>query len=378
MARDFIVPRRVVTGSGSIKELAKYIDGFGEKALIVCGASAEKLGRLKLVTGILSKKSLDYAVFSGIHNRATIEMAKEAYGIYSKEKCDYIIGIGGGNALDIMKAVAFMDSNSGEITGHAGAEITAVKARMIAIPTTAGTGSEVTGYAQVSDVLLKGEALVPELAIVDASFTYTLPPKTTADTGLDALTHAIEAYTSKDAQPLSDTLALSAIKRIFSYLPLAYRDGSNEAARREMSIAAVEAGMAYNNSSETLVQGMSGPMGATFNISHGISNAILISACMEYARDGARSRFADMARAIGAARDTDSEESAADRFLSEIRRICDICQVPTIEDLGISKDRFMAQVDKMAKAAMNSGSPQNTRREVDEDTLRNLYCKLCK
>ncbi len=382
MVNQFIVPGKIISGKGALSQIGDYIEGYGQKALIICDQIAEKLGKVRIITDALDEKKIGHAIYDDFLGEPTNVMIEDALSIYRREKCDFLIGIGGGSALDIMKAVAAMDVNEGKISDYMGKEIAGIKAKMIAIPTTAGTGSEATQFTIISDVdsgvkmLLKGKELMPDLAIIDPELTITLPPKMTASTGLDALTHAVEAYTSKKAQPLTDTLAISAIKRIFHYLPLSYMDGSNEVARTEMSIAALEAGMAFNNSSVTLVHGMSRPIGALFHVPHGISNAMLLNVCLGYAKDGAKSRFADMARAIGAARDTDSEDAAADHFMAEVKKICDICKIPTLEGYGIPKDEFMAKIDKMAADAMASGSPSNTRRELDETVLKDLYRKL--
>ena len=382
MVNQFIVPGKIISGKGALSQIGDYIEGYGQKALIVCDQITEKLGKVRIITDVLDEKKIGHAIYDDFLGEPTNVMIEDALSIYRREKCDFLIGIGGGSALDIMKAVAAMDVNEGKISDYMGKEIAGIMAKMIAIPSTAGTGSEATQFTIISDVdsgvkmLLKGKELMPDLAIIDPELTITLPPKMTASTGLDALTHAVEAYTSKKAQPLTDTLAISAIKRIFHYLPLSYMDGSNEVARTEMSIAALEAGMAFNNSSVTLVHGMSRPIGALFHVPHGISNAMLLNVCLGYAKDGAKSRFADMARAIGAARDTDSEDAAADHFMAEVKKICDICKIPTLEGYGIPKYEFMAKIDKMAADAMASGSPSNTRRELDETVLKDLYRKL--
>lgn len=173
---------------------------------------------------------------------------------------------------------------------------------MVAIPTTSGTGSEATQLSIITNtekdikMLLKGAVLMPDIAIDDPAFTLTAPKSVTAATGLDALCHASEAYTSRKSQPLTDEFAISAIKKIFKYLPICYNDGSNVEARAQMSLAAFEAGVAFNNASVTVIHGMSRPIGALFHVPHGISNAMLLSACFSYVYDGAYGRFADMAR----------------------------------------------------------------------------------
>ena len=197
-----------------------------------------------------------------------------------------------------------------------------------------------------------------------------------ASTGLDALTHAVEAYTSKQAQPLTDALALSAVKRIFKYLPIAYADGENETARYEMSIAALEAGICINNSSVTIVHGMSRPIGALFHVPHGLSNAMLLCKCMDFAKDGAAERFAQLSRAVGTADAADSDETAADKFIDGLFDICRKCEVPTIADYGIDIDKFIAAIPQMTADALASGSPANTRKSVGADDISAIYKAL--
>ena len=295
-----------------------------------------------------------------------------------------MIGVGGGSPLDTVKAVAMMSVCEGEITDYMGVNVEAELPPMAAIPTTAGTGSETTQFTIITDtksgvkMLLKGSSLLPDLAIVDPALTVSSPASVTVATGLDALTHSIESYTSRKAQPLSDTLALSAIRRIFRYLPDAVSDGGDLKAREEMAVAALEAGMSFNNSSVTLVHGMSRPIGALFHVPHGISNAMLLGVCLNWAKDGARERFAAMARLIGAASDTDSEADEAQLFVDAVIRLCRDLKVPTLEEYGIPKDAFMAQIDKMAADAMASGSPSNTRREISAEDIKKLYLELWK
>lgn len=213
-----------------------------------------------------------YAVCDCINTEPTDTMIAEGLEVYQKNGCDCLIGIGGGSPLDAMKAIAVGTTSSALLASYMGKEISGVIPPMAAIPTTAGTGSEVTKFTIITNtktdvkMLLKGEVLLPKLAIVDASLSESTPQSVTAATGLDALTHAIEAYTSKQAQPLTDALAISAAKRIFRYLPLAYQDGKNREAREEMAAAALEAGICINNSSVTIVHGMSRPIGALFHV----------------------------------------------------------------------------------------------------------------
>ncbi len=204
----------------------------------------------------------------------------------------------------------------------------------------------------------------------------TAPPKITAATGLDALCHAVEAYTSRKAQTLSDTFALSAVKRIFQYLPIAFRDGKNEEARVQMSVAALEAGIAFNNSSVTLIHGMSRPIGALFHVAHGLSNAMLMKECLGFALEGAYDRFADLGRAIGAADGADSDETASAKFQAAVVALTEELETPTLAEFGIDKEAFFNVIEKMAYDAMDSGSPQNTQKEITQADIEQMYRNL--
>ena len=217
---------------------------------------------------------------------------------------------------------------------------------------------------------------MPDLAIIDPQFTMTAPPKITAATGLDALCHCVEAYTSRKAQILSDTFAVSAVKRIFKYLPVAYKDGKNEEARVQMSVAALEAGIAFNNASVTIIHGMSRPIGALFHVAHGLSNAMLLKECLTFALPGAYDRFGALGRDIGVADATDSDKEAAEKFLKAVEALVNELDTPTLEQFGINKEEFFNVIDKMAHDAMDSGSPQNTMRDVTEEEVKEIYRKL--
>ena len=204
----------------------------------------------------------------------------------------------------------------------------------------------------------------------------TAPPKVTAATGIDALTHVIEAYTSRKAIPMTDMFALSAIKKIHKNLPICYKDGQNVEARMQMSVAALEAGIAFTNASVTIVHGMSRPIGALFHIAHGVSNAILLPACMEFAIKENTDRFATIGRIMGVADENTPDEEAAQAFVVEVTRFCKEVGIPTLAELGVAKEDFFAQLDKMASDALESGSPQNTMRIPSKEDLIEIYKKL--
>ena len=277
-----------------------------------------------------------------------------------------------------------MSVNSGKISDYNGVEIKGTIPPLVAIPTTAGTGSEATKFTVLTDsekgikMLLKGDVLIPRLAIVDSDFTVSSPKSVTAATGLDALTHAVEAYTSKKAIPLTDTLAVSAVKRIMKYLPIAYNEPDNVEARRQMSLAALEAGICINNSSVTIVHGMSRPIGALFHVPHGMSNAMLLKECLSFAESGAYEKFANLGRETKVAVESDTDEEAADKFIDSLQKICDICEIPTLEQYGIDKEEYYRQIDKMSQDAVASGSPGNTVKEVTAEDCKRIYMNLYK
>lgn len=224
-------------------------------------------------------------------------------------------------------------------------------------------------------MLLKGPCLIPDLAIIDPQFSMSAPKSVTSATGIDALCHAIEAYTSRKAQPMSDTFALCAIKRIFDNLVIAYEEPSNEEARSQMALAALEAGIAFNNASVTIVHGMSRPIGALFHIAHGLSNAMLLEECMDFVANAAQDRFADIARYC-AISNHESDEIATTAFLAYLSDFLKKLSIPSMSEAGIDKKTYLEAIDKMAHDAMASGSPSNTIKEITKQDIRSLYKKI--
>ena len=382
MAYTFFIPQTVVTGLGSLMECGDKVKSFGRKALIISGRSAVRNGTVAKIQNMFHSVGIGSASFDQVGGEPTDLTIRDGLVCYCENDCDFLVGVGGGSSIDSMKAIAMMSVYEGKLADYMGKEISRRLPKMIAIPTTAGTGSEVTQFTIISDtatdikMLLKGRSLMPDLAIIDATLSYSTPKSVTVSTGLDALTHAIEAYTSRKAQPLTDGLAISAVKRIFKNLLDAVTDGNNAEARNEMALAALEAGMAFNNSSVTLVHGMSRPIGALFHVPHGISNAMLLTTCLAFAADGAIERFAALGEAVGATTPGDAPETAAKKFLDAVDDLCRACEVPTLEGYGIDREIFFAQIPKMAEDAVASGSPGNTRKEVSAADIRTLYAKL--
>ena len=378
----FVIPNHTVVGTNVLGEAAPLLKKMGNKAFIVTGRHVAVSNMMKQLTALLDENGIDCVIFDGITGEPTDTMIENGVEMLKSSGCDFIIGIGGGSPLDSAKAIAAMAVNEGSIADYNGKEITGEILPLAAIPTTAGTGSEATKFTVITDsekgikMLLKGDVLVPKLAIVDSSFTVGAPKSVTSATGLDALTHAVEAYTSRKAFSMTDTLAVSAVKRIMKYLPIAYREPDNSLAREQMSIAALEAGICINNSSVTIVHGMSRPIGALFHVPHGMSNAMLLKECLSFAISGAYEKFANLGRETGVASDSDSDETAAEKFIDSLQSICDVCEIPTLEQYGIDRDEYYSKISKMATDAVASGSPANTVKEVTVDDCIEIYKKL--
>lgn len=382
MAREFIVPGQIISGSGALNMAEEALKGLGKKALIVTDKVMIQLGNCAKVEAALKNQGVEYTIYSEIVGEPTDTMIENGLKLYNEEGCDFLVALGGGSPIDSMKAIGSLAVNGGNISDYMGKVIEVEVPPMVAVPTTAGTGSEATQFTIITDtkknikMLLKGKVLMPSLAIIDPQFTMTAPPKITAATGLDALCHAVEAYTSRKAQTLSDTFAMSAVKRIFKYLPVAFKDGQNEEARVQMSVAALEAGIAFNNASVTIIHGMSRPIGALFHVAHGLSNAMLLKECLTFALEGAYDRFAELGRAVGVAAESDSDKEASEKFLAAVEAIAKELETPTLAEFGIDKEEFFKVIDKMAFDAMDSGSPQNTMREVTEEDVKQIYRNL--
>lgn len=378
----FVIPNHTVVGTNVLGEAAPFLKKMGNKAFIVTGRHVAVSDMMKQLTALLDENGIDCVIFDGITGEPTDTMIEKGVEMLKSSGCDFIIGIGGGSPLDSAKAIAAMAVNEGSIADYNGKEITGEILPLAAIPTTAGTGSEATKFTVITDsekgikMLLKGDVLVPKLAIVDSSFTVGAPKSVTSATGLDALTHAVEAYTSRKAFSMTDTLAVSAVKGIMKYLPIAYRESDNSLAREQMSIAALEAGICINNSSVTIVHGMSRPIGALFHVPHGMSNAMLLKECLSFAVSGAYEKFANLGRETGVASDSDSDETAAEKFIDSLQNICDVCEIPTLEQYGIDRDEYYSKISKMATDAVASGSPANTVKEVTVDDCIEIYKKL--
>ncbi len=380
---QFKVPDKILMGDNIVATVENVFNQYGKNALIVTGPNIARSTMTATLERTLDNDRVKYTVMSTIEGEPTVAMVEMGVKIYQECGCDFIIGLGGGSPLDAAKAIGAMTVLPGSIADYKGVRIDKAELPpVICIPTTAGSGSEVTKYTIITDentgvkMLLTGDALLPKMAMLDFTFSNGCPKSVTAATGLDALTHAIEAFISVNAQPLSDAYALSAIKRIMRYLPQVYRDGSNAHARREMAIAALQAGICINNSSVTLIHGMSRPIGAKFNIPHGMSNAMLLNTCLNDMEMSARHNLARIATYLRI--QSVDEIDASEKFVEEVAKLIEKLDVPSLKKYGIDRDEYMAAVDQMSFEAIMSGSPSHAPREYTADNIKELYIKAYK
>lgn len=377
---QFKVPDKIMMGDNIVASVENVFNLYGKHALIVTGPNIARSTMIASLERTLDNDRVKYTVMTNIEGEPTVKMIEEGVEIYRENGCDFIIGLGGGSPLDAAKGIAAMTVLEGSIADYKGVRIDdAELPPLVCIPTTAGSGSEVTKYTIITNeangakMLLTGDSLLPKMAMLDYTFSNGCPKTVTAATGLDALTHAIEAFISVNAQPLSDALALSAIKRIMRYLPQVYRDGSNFNARREMSIASLQAGICINNSSVTLIHGMSRPIGARFHVPHGMSNAMLLNVCLSDMEMAARHNLARIATYLRI--QSVDEIDASEKFVEEVEKLVERLEVPTMSKYGINRDEYMAAVDEMSFEAIMSGSPSHAPREYTADDIRDIYIR---
>ena len=382
MANLFLTPKIVYTGADALDMSKNSIKGLGKKALVVTGKNSVKIGNAKKVTDMLESIGIDSVVYSEITGEPCDYMIEEGAKVYKENGCDFLVSIGGGSPMDSMKAIGVVGACGGSINDYMGKVITTPLAPMVAIPTTAGTGSETTQFTIINNtvenikMLLKGPTLMPDIAVVDPYCTLTAPQKITSATGIDALCHAVESYTSVKAFPMADTMALSAVKRIFNSLYECYVNGSNVEARADMATAALEAGMSFNNSSVTIIHGMSRPIGALYHVPHGLSNAMLAPKCLEFAMSGCPERFCTLAQTIGVYKEGMTAEDGAKAFIDAVSELCKKLDIQTPAQFGIDKEDFFKNIDKMATDAIASGSPANTRRNPNKEEIMDIYKSL--
>jgi len=363
VAFEFATAGRIVFGEGSVREVAAAARQMGSRAMLVTGRSPERAAWLA--------DELDAVGFS-IDGEPTVEAAREGAGVAQAARCDVIISFGGGSAIDGGKAIAALAANSGEplayleVVGR-GKTLERPPLPFIAVPTTAGTGSEVTRNAVLQSsehgvkASLRSPMMLPRLAVVDPELTYGLPPAVTASTGLDALTQLIEPYVSVRSNPMTDAVCVDGMARVARSLRRVFADGGDRAARREMSLASLYGGLALANAGLGVVHGFAAPVGGTWQAPHGAVCAALlphgmavnIRALRARAPEGeALRKYGNVARIL-----TGRLEAVPEDAIDWVRAICADLGIPSLAAYGVSDADLPGLVGKAAMASSTKGNP---------------------
>lgn len=383
MAAALAFPRLLRMGGGCSRQLPEVLRQLGlARPLVVTGRRTLDSGALAPIFAALTEAGMAHGVFADtVPDPTTISVA-EGQAALAAGDYDSIVAIGGGSPMDTAKAMSVLAVHGGTMRDHkVPATVDRPGLPLIAIPTTAGTGSEVSRVTVIIDsdsgekMLCAGLALVPAAALVDYELTLTMPKRLTADTGIDSLTHAIEAYVGRRANPFSDTMALSAMARLYGAIRTACAEPDNRTAREAMMIGATEAGLAFSNASVALVHGMSRPLGAFFKVPHGLSNAMLLPLVTEFSASAALSRYAACARAMGVADSATADDAAVAALLAALRQLNRDLEVPGPAAWGIDRAEYDEMLPVMVEQALASGSPANNPRIPSETELTYLYHK---
>ncbi|WP_428034174.1 iron-containing alcohol dehydrogenase [Amphritea sp.] len=384
MSTQIILPRVMQVGEGASQEIPTILTSLGcSRPLIITDKMMVQLGYADSIQTRLAAESITAEVFDDTVPEPTVSSIQAGVDTVRHGNYDSIIALGGGSPIDSAKAISILGKFGGTMRDYKFPRIVNEEGLpIIAVPTTAGTGSEVTRFTIITDettdekMLCVGIGFMPVAALVDFSLTLSLPARITADTGIDALTHAMEAYVSKKASPYSDSQALSAMRLIGPNLRRVFHDGTDKAAREAMMLGSTLAGIAFSNASVALVHGMSRPIGAAFHVPHGLSNAMLLPAVTEFSIPEAAERYADCARAMGVATEQDSTDVANSKLMDELRALNDELQVPTPEQFGIARQDFFDLMPTMAEQALASGSPNNNPRVPSAEQIVAIYKQL--
>jgi alcohol dehydrogenase class IV len=381
MPFTLVAPRLLLVGGGAVAEIAGVLAKFGlARPLVVTDPFMVSSGLLRRCLDPLAEAGIEAAVFGDTIAEPTDAIVEAGVGALRRGGFDCLIGFGGGSPIDTAKAMAILATGTALMRAYK-APFAADRGALpvIAIPTTAGTGSEATRFTVITDaergekMLIAGLGALPLAAIVDYELTFSVPPRTTADTGVDSLTHALEAFVSRRANPFSDSQALAAMALIGANLGTAYRQPRNAAAREAMMLGALQAGLAFSNSSVALVHGMSRPIGAHFHVPHGLSNAMLLPAVTRFGLAEALPRYAEAARRIGFAAAGDADEVAGEKLADGLVALNLELGVPTPRAYGIERAAWEGRLDVMAEQALTSGSPANNPRVPDAGEIVALY-----
>jgi len=375
----FRSPNKVIFGNGTDSQVGAEVAKLGAgKALIVTDAGVVKGGLLAGVESSLKESKVDYGVFDRVEAEPPARVVDECAGEVVAQKYDIIIGVGGGSSLDVAKGASIVAANGGQVLDYVGNDMVPRRGvPKILVPTTAGTGSEVTRVFVVTDEADNDKKVIfsdynlSDVAIVDPLLTLSMPPGVTADTGMDALVHAVETYVSRLATPFSDVLALEAIRLIGEYLPVAYAKAENMEARYNMSLAATLAGLAFSSGGLGAVHALAYVLGTEYHLSHGRTNAIMLPYVVDYNKIGTPGRYARIAQAMGEKTDGLTDLQASERLVLRLHRLLEEVGIPSrLVDYGIKADDLPKLVaGGMKQSRLFVPNPRN----LTEEDVTKIY-----
>jgi|LSQX01.3.fsa_nt_gb alcohol dehydrogenase len=370
----------VIYGKNSISQLPLVIKEFNKnRLLLVTDKNFGTTSIFKEITKMLENENIDFRVFDDISGEPSTETGDQCASFGKTEGCDIICGIGGGSVLDTAKAVSVLITNGGSVRDYQGLnKVPGPGLPKIMVPTTAGTGSEVTFTAVFirRDEKKKGGINSPflyaDISILDPLLTISLPSSVTASTGLDALCHAVESYLSKKSTFMSKTISMQAIKLIWANLPIVFEDGNNVNARDLMLYGSFLAGIGLANAGVTAVHSISYPLGGVFNVPHGIGNGLLLPYVLEFEKEEISKDIAEIDDCINKKRISASDMLKTEAFISEIKNFLKIFNIPTLKEFNIGEDSFA----NLAKDALQVSVPiENNPKPVTEEDIIEIYKK---
>ena len=347
VAYQFQTPTKIISGIGSTAEIIKELnDLHAKKVLLITDPGLVQAGVAQQVVEMLKQAAVEVEIFDAVEPDPSIQVATKAAEMAKNVKANALIALGGGSAIDTAKSAALLVTNGGYLKDYAGVnKVVKPILPLIAVPTTAGTGSEVTIFAVMSDpdkqekFTISSALIAPAVAVLDPLLTLKLPPSVTAFTGMDALTHAIEAFTSSIAQPPTDALALSAIKLVLKHLPVAVGRGDNIKARDGMLQASLLAGIAFNNAFLGLAHAIASPLGGHFHVPHGLANAVMLPYVMEYNLPTAVRRYAEIGCALGLQAVGDTPRAVAEKTVAAITQLARDINIPEkLSNIGAKEE----------------------------------------
>ena len=378
------VPRYMQIGKGSLNQLPEIIKTLDsvKSFLIVTDKQMVEFGYVKKLQDILTRAGLKSNVFDDTVPDPTDKVVLNGINHLEKFKSEAVIGFGGGSPIDTAKAIAAMAKYSKNVQDYKPPSTFDKQGLpIIAIPTTAGTGSEVTHHAVIIDsknnekISCRGEGFVPTCAIVDYNLTLSKPRRLTIDSAIDTLTHGIEAYISKKATLFSDRMALDTIRLVTQNIYAVDKDPKDLKAREGLMLAATLGGLAFSNASICLVHGMSRPLGSNFKVPHGLSNAMLLPTITEFSIDYAKSRYADCSKAGNFAQLNDDDDTACEKLVKGLYKMNKDFDVPSMKKFGIDEKNFEEKLKNMATDAEVSGAPNLNPRVPTVNEMVDLYGK---